>query len=182
MKYYKSVNNPCFRSTHWKQTLFMLDGPIGVEEGDCVGGAITLQRNPIWRRHLSITIEWSIKRRNDTTFSEVMQKTQVHVIPVRICLFNSVWSFITWFLCFFNFLLKVHLLTQNELDFINVSIVTLTAGQSSSRICTWQMIYAKCQTEFFMTFLSVLFLKWCLFKVEQKWTAFIKVFIVLFRL
>lgn len=51
----------------------MLDGPTGVEEGDCVGGAITLQRNPIWRRHMSITIEWSIKRRNETTFTEVTQ-------------------------------------------------------------------------------------------------------------
>ncbi|KAK3543808.1 hypothetical protein QTP70_028104 [Hemibagrus guttatus] len=60
--------------THWKHTLFMLDGPMGVEEGDCVGGAITLQRNPIWRRHMSITIEWSIKRRNETTFSEMKSK------------------------------------------------------------------------------------------------------------
>ncbi|TSM60515.1 Protein arginine N-methyltransferase 2 [Bagarius yarrelli] len=58
-------------STHWKQTLFMLDGPIDVEEGDCVGGAVTLQRNPFWRRHMSVTIEWSIKRRNETSYSEV---------------------------------------------------------------------------------------------------------------
>ncbi|MCI4378800.1 hypothetical protein PGIGA_G00220270 [Pangasianodon gigas] len=65
---------PHAESTHWKQTLFMFDGPIGVEEGDCVGGAITLQRNPVWRRHMSITIEWSIKRRNDTTFSEKSSK------------------------------------------------------------------------------------------------------------
>ncbi|KAM9486825.1 protein arginine N-methyltransferase 2 [Clarias gariepinus] len=65
---------PHAESTHWKQTLFMLDRPIRVEEGDCVGGAITLQRNPIWRRHMSITIEWSTKRKNDTAFSEKMSK------------------------------------------------------------------------------------------------------------
>ncbi|XP_053482118.1 protein arginine N-methyltransferase 2 isoform X3 [Ictalurus furcatus] len=83
---------PHAESTHWKQTLFMLDGPIGVEEGDCVGGAITLQRNPIWRRHMSITIEWRIKRRDDPTFCEVSllknvnMKCSVNISIVRFSL------------------------------------------------------------------------------------------------
>ncbi|XP_062862435.1 protein arginine N-methyltransferase 2 [Trichomycterus rosablanca] len=65
---------PYSEPTHWKQTLFMLDEPIGVEEGDRVDGAIILKRNPIWRRHMSIIIEWKLKRRNDTSFSEVKSK------------------------------------------------------------------------------------------------------------
>ncbi|XP_036432454.1 protein arginine N-methyltransferase 2 isoform X1 [Colossoma macropomum] len=65
---------PNSEPTHWKQTLFMLDAPIPVEEGDCVGGAIVLHRNPVWRRHMAITIEWSIKSKNAAVFSEVKSK------------------------------------------------------------------------------------------------------------
>ncbi|XP_022535776.1 protein arginine N-methyltransferase 2 [Astyanax mexicanus] len=65
---------PHSEPTHWKQTLFMLDAPIPVEEGDCVGGAIILHRNPVWRRHMSITIEWRKKSRNEAAFSEVKSK------------------------------------------------------------------------------------------------------------
>lgn len=54
----------------------MLDEPVRVEEGDRVDGAIVLKRNPIWRRHMSITIEWKIKRRNDPAFSEVAPQYQ----------------------------------------------------------------------------------------------------------
>ncbi|XP_030642880.1 protein arginine N-methyltransferase 2 [Chanos chanos] len=54
--------------THWKQTLFMLDSPVTVHEGDCIAGSITLQRNPIWRRHMTITFQWSI---NSTKVSQV---------------------------------------------------------------------------------------------------------------
>ncbi|XP_076858338.1 protein arginine N-methyltransferase 2 isoform X2 [Brachyhypopomus gauderio] len=53
---------PHSEPTHWKQTLFMLDAPVTLEEGDCIGGSICLHRNPVWRRHMSITIEWRIKR------------------------------------------------------------------------------------------------------------------------
>nr|XP_061799475.1 protein arginine N-methyltransferase 2-like [Nerophis lumbriciformis] len=46
--------------THWKQTLFMLDVPISVHAGDAISGTIILRRNPIWRRHLTVTLNWEI--------------------------------------------------------------------------------------------------------------------------
>ncbi|XP_034059896.1 protein arginine N-methyltransferase 2 isoform X1 [Gymnodraco acuticeps] len=49
-----------WRPTHWKQTLFMLDRPVRVLEGDSIAGTIVLRRNPVWRRHMTITLHWSI--------------------------------------------------------------------------------------------------------------------------
>lgn len=46
----------------------MLDSPLTVEEGDIIVGSICLQRNPIWRRHLSVTFSWNI---NSTEASKV---------------------------------------------------------------------------------------------------------------
>lgn len=48
------------RPTHWKQTLFMLDKPVSLNVGDCVTGTIVLRRNPVWRRHMSVTLDWNI--------------------------------------------------------------------------------------------------------------------------
>ncbi|KAK1902822.1 Protein arginine N-methyltransferase 2 [Dissostichus eleginoides] len=48
------------KPTHWKQTLFMLDRPVRVLEGDSIAGTIVLRRNPVWRRHMTITLHWSI--------------------------------------------------------------------------------------------------------------------------
>uniref|UniRef100_A0A9J7Z3W3 Protein arginine N-methyltransferase 2 n=1 Tax=Cyprinus carpio carpio TaxID=630221 RepID=A0A9J7Z3W3_CYPCA len=56
---------PFSEITHWKQTLFMLDAPVTVEEGDIIVGSICLQRNPVWRRHLSITFSWNINSTED---------------------------------------------------------------------------------------------------------------------
>ncbi|XP_065105089.1 protein arginine N-methyltransferase 2 isoform X2 [Paramisgurnus dabryanus] len=63
---------PYSEITHWKQTLFMLDTPVTVGEEDVIVGSIRLQRNPIWRRHLSITFSWTI---NGTEDSRVQTKT-----------------------------------------------------------------------------------------------------------
>lgn len=60
------------RITHWKQTLFMLDAPVTVEEGDIIVGSICLQRNPVWRRHLSITFSWNINSTEDKKVSFYM--------------------------------------------------------------------------------------------------------------
>ncbi|XP_066497209.1 protein arginine N-methyltransferase 2 [Hoplias malabaricus] len=65
---------PYSEPTHWKQTLFMLDEPLPMEEGDVVGGAIILQRNPVWRRHMSITIEWRLKHGDAAEFSQMNSK------------------------------------------------------------------------------------------------------------
>ncbi|XP_051998886.1 protein arginine N-methyltransferase 2 [Xyrauchen texanus] len=63
---------PYSEMTHWKQTLFMVDSPVTVEKGDIIVGSIHLQRNPIWRRHLSITFSWNI---NSTDLSRVQTKS-----------------------------------------------------------------------------------------------------------
>lgn len=49
------------RPTHWKQTLFMLDEPVSVFSGDSITGTIGLHRNPIWRRHMTVTLQWNIR-------------------------------------------------------------------------------------------------------------------------
>ncbi|XP_033842280.1 protein arginine N-methyltransferase 2 [Periophthalmus magnuspinnatus] len=49
---------PFSEPTHWKQTLFMLDSPVSVHQGESIRGSIVLRRNPTWRRHLSITFDW----------------------------------------------------------------------------------------------------------------------------
>ncbi|XP_032384978.1 protein arginine N-methyltransferase 2 [Etheostoma spectabile] len=51
---------PNSQPTHWKQTLFMLDRPVSVHAGDSISGTILLRRNPFWRRHMTITLHWSI--------------------------------------------------------------------------------------------------------------------------
>ncbi|XP_029385979.1 protein arginine N-methyltransferase 2 isoform X2 [Echeneis naucrates] len=51
---------PNAEPTHWKQTLFMLDRPVSVYTGDSIRGTIVLRRNPVWRRHMSVTLHWNI--------------------------------------------------------------------------------------------------------------------------
>ncbi|KAK5861250.1 hypothetical protein PBY51_022662 [Eleginops maclovinus] len=50
---------PHSEPTHWKQTLFMLDRR-SVLAGDSISGTILLRRNPVWRRHMTIILHWSI--------------------------------------------------------------------------------------------------------------------------
>ncbi|XP_019738081.1 protein arginine N-methyltransferase 2 isoform X2 [Hippocampus comes] len=51
---------PDSEPTHWKQTLFMLDEPVSVHAADRISGSIILRRNPVWRRHLTVTLHWDI--------------------------------------------------------------------------------------------------------------------------
>ncbi|CAG09275.1 unnamed protein product, partial [Tetraodon nigroviridis] len=51
---------PNSEPTHWKQTLFMLDQPVSLNTGSSVTGTIVLRRNPVWRRHMSVTLSWNI--------------------------------------------------------------------------------------------------------------------------
>lgn len=60
---------PNSESTHWKQTLFMLDRPISVCSGDSINGSIVLRRNPVWRRHMTVTLHWSISSCSEDTES-----------------------------------------------------------------------------------------------------------------
>ncbi|KAF6714545.1 Protein arginine N-methyltransferase 2 [Oryzias melastigma] len=51
---------PNSEPTHWKQTLFMLDKPVSVFSGDSIAGTIDLRRNPVWRRHMTVTLQWNV--------------------------------------------------------------------------------------------------------------------------
>ncbi|KAL2081509.1 hypothetical protein ACEWY4_023362 [Coilia grayii] len=53
-------SGPHSAPTHWKQTLFMLDTPVTVHPGDSISGTVVFHRNPVWRRHLTITFQWCI--------------------------------------------------------------------------------------------------------------------------
>ncbi|XP_058155234.1 protein arginine N-methyltransferase 2-like [Dasypus novemcinctus] len=61
-------------TTHWKQTLFMMDDPVTVHTGDVVTGSVVLQRNPMWRRHMSVTLSWAVTSRQDPTSQRVGEK------------------------------------------------------------------------------------------------------------
>ncbi|XP_071791277.1 protein arginine N-methyltransferase 2-like isoform X1 [Asterias amurensis] len=65
---------PDYPLTHWKQTLFMMDSPITVEQGDTVEGAITMTRNKEWRRHLEVHLALSVSSvsgQNAKTFTKL---------------------------------------------------------------------------------------------------------------
>lgn len=57
--------------THWKHTLFMLDEPIQIHRGDRIEGSAVFCRNPFWRRHLSVTLSWSVTGESATTAHNV---------------------------------------------------------------------------------------------------------------
>ena len=49
----------------------MMDEPIPVLAGDVVMGAVVLQRNPVWRRYMSVTLSWSITSAQDPALQKV---------------------------------------------------------------------------------------------------------------
>ncbi|XP_014642398.1 PREDICTED: protein arginine N-methyltransferase 2 isoform X1 [Ceratotherium simum simum] len=65
---------PFHPTTHWKQVLFMMDEPVSVHRGDVVTGSVVLQRNPVWRRHMSVALSWSVTSRQDPTSQKVGEK------------------------------------------------------------------------------------------------------------
>lgn len=64
-------------TTHWKQVLFMMDEPVPVCTGDVVTGSVVLQRNPVWRRHMSVALRWSVTSRHDPTSQKVRDSAAV---------------------------------------------------------------------------------------------------------
>ncbi|XP_076603603.1 protein arginine N-methyltransferase 2 isoform X1 [Chaetodon auriga] len=58
---------PYSEPTHWKQTLFMLDRPVSVYAGDSISGSVVLRRNPVWRRHMTVTLQWNISSSTEDT-------------------------------------------------------------------------------------------------------------------
>ncbi|TKC35346.1 hypothetical protein EI555_008954, partial [Monodon monoceros] len=76
---------PLHPTTHWKQVLFMMDEPVSVLAGDVVTGSVVLQRNPVWRRHMSVTLSWSVTSRQDPGSQKVryLAVESRAVVPVR---------------------------------------------------------------------------------------------------
>lgn len=70
-------------TTHWKQTLFMMDDPVPVHRGDVVTGFVVLQRNPVWRRHMSVTLSWTVTSKQDPTsqkVSKIVRNNELRVL------------------------------------------------------------------------------------------------------
>ncbi|XP_077724015.1 protein arginine N-methyltransferase 2-like [Canis aureus] len=65
---------PFHPTTHWKQVLFMMDEPVSVLSGDVITGSVVLQRNPVWRRHMSVALSWSVTSTQDPTSQKVGEK------------------------------------------------------------------------------------------------------------
>ncbi|XP_025289391.1 protein arginine N-methyltransferase 2-like [Canis lupus baileyi] len=65
---------PFHPTTHWKQVLFMMDEPVSVLSGDVITGSVMLQRNPVWRRHMSVALSWSVTSTQDPTSQKVGEK------------------------------------------------------------------------------------------------------------
>lgn len=65
---------PLHPTTHWKQTLFMMDDPVPVHTGDVVTGSVVLQRNPVWRRHMSVSLSWVVTSALDPTSQRAGEK------------------------------------------------------------------------------------------------------------
>jgi hypothetical protein len=70
-EYVRLCTGPDHKLTHWKQDLFMLDDVITVEEKDEIQGTVVINRNPYWRRHLKVTFQWKVFRRDFNSQSEV---------------------------------------------------------------------------------------------------------------
>lgn len=54
----------------------MMDEPVAVCAGDVLTGSIVLQRNPVWRRHMSVTLSWSVTSRLDPTAQKVKARLE----------------------------------------------------------------------------------------------------------
>lgn len=99
-----------YRPTHWKQTLFMLDKPVDVSTGDSITGRITMRRNSIWRRHMTITLNWNVKNDTDRNCQarSVRMRTKLFLVTVHLPLmalrirpmFYDIRSFIHSFIVF----------------------------------------------------------------------------------
>nr|XP_006636847.2 PREDICTED: protein arginine N-methyltransferase 2 isoform X1 [Lepisosteus oculatus] len=61
--------------THWKQTLLMLDSPVFLHQGDSLSGMILLHRNPVWRRHMTLSLHWTIRSTQDSEACKTGQKS-----------------------------------------------------------------------------------------------------------
>ncbi|CAK7297067.1 Protein arginine N-methyltransferase 2 [Vulpes lagopus] len=74
-------------TTHWKQVLFMMDEPVSMLSGDVVTGSVVLQRNPVWRRHMSVALSWSNRKRGQEGGREGLSHLEVMVEAVgsRCC-------------------------------------------------------------------------------------------------
>lgn len=58
-----------------------MDDPVPVHTGDVVTGSVVLQRNPVWRRHMSVSLSWVVTSAVDPT----SQRVRYFFIEIRPC-------------------------------------------------------------------------------------------------
>ena len=52
--------SPSAPKTHWKNAVFVLDEPVQVAQGSVIHGLVKVVRNPDFRRHMTISFDFSI--------------------------------------------------------------------------------------------------------------------------
>ncbi len=52
---------PSLRYTHWKQTLFFVDEPIGLLQDDIIEGTIDIAPSAVNKRFLAISIQYQCR-------------------------------------------------------------------------------------------------------------------------
>ncbi|XP_035556858.1 uncharacterized protein [Canis lupus baileyi] len=78
---------PFHPTTHWKQVLFMMDEPMSMVSGDVVTGLVVLQRNPVWRRHMSVALSFHTRPHIAESWREGLSHLEmtVEVVGSRCC-------------------------------------------------------------------------------------------------
>ena len=66
----------------------MMDEPVPVYIGDVLTGSVVLQRNPVWRRHMSVALSWSVTSGQDPT------SQRVRYLAVESCAVGLVWGMV----------------------------------------------------------------------------------------
>ncbi len=58
------TTSPYHTSTHWKQTVFYIDGSYSLEKGDELYGSIAIRKNKRHHRELEMKISFNCKDQN----------------------------------------------------------------------------------------------------------------------
>lgn len=69
-KYVRFTTGPFTTTTHWKQTVFYIDGEYDLEKGDDLYGSIAVRKNKNHPRELDIKISFNCKDSEDKEISE----------------------------------------------------------------------------------------------------------------
>jgi protein arginine N-methyltransferase 2 len=63
--------------THWKQDLFLIDDPLEVSKGQRLTGSIKLTRSKVWRRHLRVSISYTLLLEEDIIANKTTKEYKI---------------------------------------------------------------------------------------------------------